>query len=46
MRVLRRPDCGSTDIDYEAGLVTGSKYRCQKCAYMGTLVIEEEIPDG
>jgi predicted RNA-binding Zn-ribbon protein involved in translation (DUF1610 family) len=46
MRVLRCPDCGSTDIDYEAGLVTGSKYHCQKCAYMGPLVIEEEIPDG
>ncbi len=29
MRVLRCPDCGSTDIDYEAGMVTGSKYRCQ-----------------
>ena len=27
MRLLRCPDCGSTDINYEAGLVTGSKYR-------------------
>ncbi len=45
MRVLQCPQCGSTDLYYEAGMITGHKYHCAKCDYIGALVIEREIPD-
>ena len=41
-KVLRCPQCGSDDITYELGLITGYKYFCKKCNYMGVLVIEDE----
>ncbi len=40
--VKRCPQCGSSDIIYENALVTGYKYRCKKCDYIGALVIEED----
>ena len=34
------PVCGSDDLYYEAGLITGYKYHCKKCGYIGAFVIE------
>ena len=41
--VLRCPQCGSTDVTYELGLITGYKYHCKKCQYVGALVIQDEM---
>ncbi|MEM4729784.1 MAG: hypothetical protein QXH42_08535 [Thermoplasmata archaeon] len=40
-KVLRCPQCGSRELYYEAGLITGYKYHCKRCQYMGPLVIQE-----
>ena len=40
--VKRCPQCGSSDIIYENALVTGYKYRCKKCDYIGALILEED----
>jgi len=45
MKVLQCPQCGSTDIYYEAGLITGQKYHCNKCDYVGSFVIERDMPE-
>jgi predicted RNA-binding Zn-ribbon protein involved in translation (DUF1610 family) len=45
MKVLQCPQCGSTDIYYEAGMITGQKYHCNKCNYVGSFVIEREMPE-
>jgi transposase-like protein len=37
------PECGSSNIIYEAGMITGQKYRCLKCGYMGAVALEVEI---
>jgi len=42
-RVLTCPQCGSADLYYEAGLITGYKYHCKRCQYIGPFVIEKEI---
>ena len=39
--VLRCPQCGSDDITYELGLITGYKYFCKNCKYVGPLVIQD-----
>lgn len=44
-RVLTCPQCGSADLYYEAALITGYKYHCKKCNYIGAFVIEKEIED-
>jgi len=41
--VLRCPQCGSTDVTYELGLITGYKYHCKKCQYVGALVIQDDM---
>jgi len=41
--VLTCPQCGSADLYYETGLITGQKYHCKKCDYMGSFVIEKDI---
>ncbi len=41
--VLRCPQCGSTDVTYELGLITGYKYHCKNCQYVGALVIKDEV---
>ena len=43
VRVLRCPDCRSTNIFYEAATMTGKKYKCGDCGYMGALVVEEDV---
>jgi predicted RNA-binding Zn-ribbon protein involved in translation (DUF1610 family) len=42
-RVLTCPECGSADLYYENALITGYKYHCKKCQYIGAFVIEKEI---
>jgi transposase-like protein len=42
--VLRCPSCGSDRIQYEAALITGQRYHCPACDYVGSFVIEEELP--
>lgn len=42
-KILTCPHCGSSDLYYEAGLITGYKYHCKKCNYIGPLVIEIEV---
>jgi len=41
--VLTCPQCGSADLYYEAGFITGQKYHCKKCGYMGSFVIEKDV---
>ena len=39
------PACGSRELYYEAGLITGYKYHCKDCDYIGTFVIERDLDD-
>ena len=43
VRVLECPQCHGSDLYYEAGLITGYKYHCKTCDYVGAFVIEREI---
>jgi predicted RNA-binding Zn-ribbon protein involved in translation (DUF1610 family) len=43
--VLTCPQCGSTDLYYETALITGYKYHCKKCGYIGAFVIEKDFED-
>ena len=40
--VLKCPQCGGANIYYENALITGHKYHCKDCDYIGALVLEEE----
>lgn len=42
-RVLTCPQCGSADLYYEAALITGYKYHCKNCGYIGAFVVEKEL---
>ncbi len=44
--VLVCPVCGSDDIDYEAGMITGQKYRCRRCKYVGSFALERRVVVG
>ncbi|HIH00765.1 TPA: hypothetical protein HA259_01550 [Thermoplasmata archaeon] len=44
--VLTCPQCGSADLYYEAALITGYKYHCKKCGYIGPFVIEKDLEPG
>lgn len=45
-RVLQLcPDCGSSELSYEAGLITGQKYHCNKCGYVGPFVVERDLDE-
>ncbi len=37
------PDCGGTDLFYEAGWITGRKYHCKDCHYIGAFVLERKV---
>ena len=43
--VRKCPTCGSTELYYEAGLITGQKYHCKRCNYIGPLVYEEDVEE-
>jgi len=40
--VRKCPRCGSEDIGFETGFVTG-QYHCKDCGYVGPIVLEEEV---
>jgi len=42
MIIKKCPSCLSLKINFFAGAITG-QYHCDKCGYLGTLIIEEEI---
>ncbi|NYT11065.1 MAG: hypothetical protein GKC03_00760 [Methanomassiliicoccales archaeon] len=44
-RIQVCPMCGSPYLYYEAGMVTGQKYHCKRCGYIGSLVIETDEED-
>jgi predicted RNA-binding Zn-ribbon protein involved in translation (DUF1610 family) len=44
--VLTCPQCGSADLYYENALITGYKYHCKRCNYIGAFVIEKDIEEG
>ena len=37
------PDCGSNELYYEGGFISGHVYHCKKCDYIGSFVIEREV---
>ncbi len=43
--VLTCPECGSADMYYEAALITGYKYHCKRCGYIGAFVVEKDMDD-
>ena len=43
--VLTCPQCGSPDLYYEAALITGYKYHCKKCDYIGAFVVEKDVEE-
>ncbi|MFQ5838033.1 MAG: hypothetical protein ACE5HJ_04545 [Thermoplasmata archaeon] len=42
-RVISCPQCGSTDLYFEAGMITGQVYHCKSCHYVGSFVLEKEV---
>jgi transposase-like protein len=44
--MLRCPRCGSTDLYQVLGGYAGTTYRCKRCGYTGSFVVEseEELP--
>lgn len=44
--MLTCPECGSADLYYESALITGYKYHCKKCGYIGAFVIEKDIEEA
>ena len=43
--VLLCPQCGSERIVYEAALITGQRYHCLACDYLGSFVVERDLKD-
>lgn len=43
IRVLICPQCGGNELYYETGLITGYKYHCKNCDYIGAFVIEKDL---
>ena len=44
-RILICPQCRSGPIFQAAGGITGAVYQCQKCGYVGALVLEIEVDE-
>ena len=44
--VLVCPKCGSSRIVLIAGSILGQVYRCDRCLYVGSLVLERDLPEG
>ncbi len=43
--VLLCPSCGSPKITLIAGSILGQVYRCGQCDYVGSLVLEADVPE-
>jgi len=39
---LRCPQCGSDRILPDAAMITGQRYHCLACDYVGSLVLEQD----
>lgn len=37
------PECGSNELYYESGFLTGYVYHCKECDYIGSFIIEKEL---
>ncbi|MFQ5884927.1 MAG: hypothetical protein ACE5IO_07485 [Thermoplasmata archaeon] len=44
-KVLTCPQCGSDDLYYETALITGYKYHCKRCHYIGAFVVEVDVEE-
>lgn len=44
--VLLCPQCGSDELYPEMGFMTGYKYHCKGCDYVGSFVVEEALEDA
>lgn len=44
-KIRKCPKCGGTNIVPEAGFITGYKYHCKDCDYVGSLILEEDVPE-
>ena len=44
-QLLLCPHCGGTDLDFEAGLITGQKYHCKGCGYVGPFVLQRDLDE-
>jgi transposase-like protein len=42
--VLVCPKCGSSRIGLIAGSIVGQVYHCSACDYVGSLVLEKDLP--
>ncbi|MCI4344142.1 MAG: hypothetical protein L3J87_00750 [Thermoplasmata archaeon] len=40
------PQCGSARIVMEAGFITGQRYHCLACDYIGSLILETDLDPG
>ncbi len=40
------PHCRGTNMVYEAGWITGRKYHCTDCHYIGPFVLERKVIVG
>jgi ssDNA-binding Zn-finger/Zn-ribbon topoisomerase 1 len=43
--IRKCPECGSIHVIFEAGLITGQRYHCLDCNYVGSFIVEEDLPD-
>jgi hypothetical protein len=43
--VLICPQCGSDRIVMEAAQITGAKYHCLACDYLGAFVVEQDLTE-
>ncbi len=41
-RAVTCPECGSSDLYWEAGMIAGQLYHCRDCDYVGSFVVELE----
>ena len=44
--ILVCPKCFSPRIALIAGSIVGQVYRCPACDYVGSLVLEQDVPDA
>jgi predicted RNA-binding Zn-ribbon protein involved in translation (DUF1610 family) len=42
--VLRCPTCGSVRVLLDTGQITGQRYHCLDCDYLGSFILEEDLP--
>ncbi len=43
-RILRCPQCRSTDVFTDVTMFSGALYTCKQCGYKGPFILEEDVP--